>query len=205
MILPNLKVIMRYLIAGFLGLALTPLAFAQTKTPTPPPHRGEGKDTVSDKKTVVLEPSNKPAGPRFWVDLDTQIWWVKAAPVSVPTLSTFSAGSRSAATGAGGQAGLPGTTILSPSRLHYDPFVGGAVDIGGWLDSRERIGLEAGGLLLENKTAGYSNYSGGSTPLRIPFDNVPPGDGFPIGKSSFVLADPAFAKGGQSLSSSLHL
>jgi hypothetical protein len=40
-------------------------------------------------------------------------------------------------------------------------------------------------------------------PLRVPFSNVPPGAGFPLGSSSFVLADPGFAAGGQVISSSL--
>jgi hypothetical protein len=41
--------------------------------------------------------------------------------------------------------------------------------------------------------------------LRVPFSNVPPGAGFPLGSSSFVLADPGFAAGGQVISSSLQL
>jgi len=193
---------MKHLIAAFLGLALTPLAFSQATTPAP--HAASGKDTVDNKKFVILEPE-KNKGPRFWVNADAQIWWVEAAPVSQPTLTTFAPGSTSAKTGFSGQVGVAGTRVLSPRHLGYDPFVGGNVDIGGWLDDQQRLGLEVGGLLLENQTSSFSDYSSGSPALRVPFENVPPGDGFPIGKSSFVLSDPAFAKGGQSLSSSLHL
>jgi len=39
--------------------------------------------------------------------------------------------------------------------------------------------------------------------LRVPFVNVPPGAGFPLGASSFVLAQPGFAAGGQGIASSL--
>lgn len=213
MIPTNTDVIMKYIFAGILGIALTPLALSQTTTPAP--HASGGKDMVNDKK-IIMEPE-KPNGLRFWVNLDSQIWWVKAAPVSVPTLTTFAPGSTSASTGFGGQVGVDGTRVLSPDHLGYDPFVGGNVDIGGWLDSGERLGLDAGGLLLENQSSSYSDYSGGSPPLRVPFENVPPGDGAPVGKSSFVLSNPGrlsipgfpslpgLAKGGQSLYSSLHL
>jgi hypothetical protein len=195
--------IMKSLLVASLGLALTPLAFSQTNTLPPAPHATSGKETFDDKKTII-EPAT-PKDPRFWMDLDGQLWWVKSAPIATPTLTTFSHGSTSAKTGFGGNLGVPGTTVLSPHHLRYDTFFGGSADIGSWLDSRQRIGLEISGLLLEDKTTGFSSFSNGARPLRVPFENVPPGAGFPIGPSSFVLADPSFATGGQSITSSLHL
>jgi hypothetical protein len=146
-------------------------------------------------------------GQCLWANTDALLWWVKAAPVSVPTLTTFAPGSPSATSGFGGALGVPGTIVLSPDHLGYNPFGGGRVNIGGWLDSEQRLGLEVSGFLLETQTANSSTFanSAGSPPLRIPFVNVPPGAGFPLGESSFILASPGGATGGQLLSSSLHL
>ena len=131
---------------------------------------------------------------------------MKSTPLP-PVLTTFAPGSPSALAGLGGALGLAGTTILSPDHLGYDPFVGGRFILGGWLDNDQQFGLEVSGFFLANRTAGVSNFSdaNGAPSLRVPFFNVPPGAGFPLGQSSFGLAEPGFAAGGQILSSSLQM
>jgi hypothetical protein len=143
----------------------------------------------------------------LWASAEYLLWWVKTAPVSVPTLTTFAPGSPSATTGFGGALGVAGTTVLSPDHLVSNPFSGGRFLVGGWIDCDQRFGIEIGGFLTENRTDTWSTFSspGGLPSLRIPFFNVPPGDGFPLGESSFVLSDPGFANGGQMLVSSLNL
>lgn len=129
------------------------------------------------------------------------LWAVKSAPLP-PTLTTFAAGTPSAVTGNGGELGVAGTSVLSPDHLSSNPFAGGRFTVGRWLTD-PRFGVELDGFFLASRNAGFSATSNGSIPLRVPFFNVPPGAGFPLGSSSFLLADPNFAAGGQSISSSL--
>jgi hypothetical protein len=138
----------------------------------------------------------------WWASAEALVWWAKSAPLP-PTLTTFAPGSPSATTGAGGELGVPGTIVLSPDNLNYDPFAGGRFTLGRWLDPVQSLGIEVDGLFLASRSAGFSDASGGTPPLRIPFTNVPPGAGFPLGSSSFVIADPGFAAGSQSIDSSL--
>jgi Putative beta barrel porin-7 (BBP7) len=152
-----------------------------------------------------LKPRPKPPpAPTWWVSGGALLWTVKSASLP-PTLTTFVPGSPSAVTGFGGALGIPGTVLQSPDHLNYGPFGGGRFTIGHWLESDPRFGLEADGFFLGSKSTGFSSMSDGTSPLRVPFSNVPPGAGFPLGSSSFVLADPGFAAGGQVISSSLQL
>jgi hypothetical protein len=146
-------------------------------------------------------PPQPPATPTWWVSGGALLWSVKSTPLP-PTLTTFAAGTPSATTGAGGALGIPGTSVLSPDHLGYGPFVGGRFTIGRWLPD-QRFGLEADGFFLGGRSTSFAAASDGTIPLRVPFFNVPPGAGFPLGSSSFVLADPGFAAGGQAISSSL--
>jgi hypothetical protein len=154
---------------------------------------------------LPLKAKPKPsAEPTWWVSGGALLWAVKSTPLP-PTLTTFAAGSPSATTGFGGVLGVAGTSVLSPDHLNYGPFGGGRFTLGHWL-ADPRFGVEVDGFFLAGNSAGFSNTSNGTVPLRIPFFNVsPPALGFPLGPSSFVLADPAFAAGGQSISSSLQL
>lgn len=158
-------------------------------------------DAAGAADLPVKAPPQQPALPNWWVSGGPLLWSVKSGPLP-PTLTTFVAGSPSAANGAGGALGIPGTIVLSPDHVEYDPFVGGRIAVGRWL-ADQRFGLEAEGFVLGSRSTDFSAASDGTVPLRVPFVNVPPGAGFPLGSSSFVLADPAFAAGGQSISSSL--
>jgi hypothetical protein len=151
---------------------------------------------------VKAPPKPPPAQPSWWVSGGALLWAVKSAPLP-PTLTTFAPGTPSATTGFGGALGVPGTTVLSPDHLGYGAFPGGRFSIGHWLDSDPRFGLEVSGFLLGSRSSDFSDASGGTPSLRVPFINVPPGAGFPLGSSSFVLADPGFAAGGQVVASSL--
>jgi len=140
--------------------------------------------------------------PAWWASAEALVWWTKSSPLP-STLTTFAPGTPSATTGFGGALGVPGTTVLSPDNLRYDPSAGARFVLGRWLDPAHRWGLEAEGFFLGKQTADFSEASDGTQPLRVPFFNVPPGAGFPLGSSSFVLADPAFASGSQVINSSL--
>lgn len=147
-------------------------------------------------------PAAMPAPPDWWVSAGPLLWWVKSAPLP-PTLTTFAPGSPSATTGSGGALGIPGTTVLSPGHLAYGALPGADFTLGGWLASDRAWGVEAEGFFLGDSSASFSDASNGTPSLRVPFTNLPPGAGFPLGSSSFVLAAPGFAAGSQSINSSL--
>ncbi len=145
---------------------------------------------------------------RFWIKDEALIWWNKSAPVSTPLLSTYVAGSPSEFTGFGGELGQDGTIVLSPHHFNYNALVGDRLTVGMWLTDDQRWGLEASGFGLNTGTSNsvtISDGSVGSEPLRALFINPPPGAGFPLGESSFVLAQPGFASGGQTLFASSNL
>jgi len=151
----------------------------------------------------VKAPPKPVAAPTWWVSGGALLWWVKSAPLP-PTLTSFIPGSPSAAAGAGGELGVPGTIVVSPDHLGYGTLPGGRFTVGSWL-ADPRFGIEAEGFFLGSKGASFPQFSNNSIPLLVPFNNLPPGAGFPLGSSSFVLALPSFAAGGQSISSSLKL
>jgi len=145
--------------------------------------------------------------PAWWVSAEALVWWTKSEPLP-PTLTTFAPGSPSAAVGPtnfGGALGVPGTIVLSPSNLNYDPSAGARFTAGHWLDPAHVWAVDVEGFFLGNQAARFSTTSDGGLALRVPFTNVPPGAGFPLGSSSFVLADGGLAAGSQVVGASLQL
>jgi len=151
----------------------------------------------------VKAPPKPVAAPVWWVSGAALLWKVKSDPLP-PTLTTFIPGSPSAAAGSGGELGVPGTIVLSPDHLGYGPFGGGRFSVGRWL-ADPRFAIEAEGFFLGSKSASFGQFSNSSTALFVPFNNPPPGAGFPLGSSSFLLSFPGFASGGQSITSALKL
>jgi hypothetical protein len=148
------------------------------------------------------DPLVTPPSSAWWASAEALVWDVRSAPLP-PTLTTFAPGTPSATTGFGGQLGVPGTSVLSPDHIGYGMAPGARFSLGHWLDTNPKWGIEGEGFFLDSRTASFSASSSGTPPLRVPFTNVPPGDGFPLGPSSFVLADPGFAAGSQVIDSSL--
>jgi Putative beta barrel porin-7 (BBP7) len=88
------------------------------------------------------------------------------------------------------------------------PSAGARFTAGHWLDPAHNWAVDVEGFFPGNRNAGFSEASGanGSPALRVPFTNVAPGGaGFPVGSSSFVLADGGFATGSQVIGASLQL
>jgi hypothetical protein len=162
----------------------------------------------ADPAPLVTKDAALPPPPAWWVSAEGLIMWSKSAPLP-PTLTTFVPGSPSAAvspTNFGGALGVPGTIVLSPSNLNYDPSAGARFTAGHWLDPAHVWAVDVEGFFLGNQGAGFSEASNGTTALRVPFTNVSPGGaGFPLGSSSFVLADGGLAAGSQVIGASLQL
>ena len=200
--------------AWLIGLtsALGQQAYAQAQLAAPPGPLGQpanaqpqpmAPSAAVGQTADAQTPLAAPPAPNWWASADALAWGVKSAPLPVPTLTTFTPGSPSATTGFGGQLGVPGTSVLSPDHFGYGIMPGAHFTLGRWLDNDPSWGVEGEGFFLSSGTANFSASSSGMPSLRVPFNNVPPGDGFPLGSSSFVLADPGFAIGSQIINSSL--
>ncbi len=136
--------------------------------------------------TQGADPANAATGApavsisRFYGGIEYLHWWVKAAPLSVPLVST------------GPQQNKEGflvnsnTTILygapfSPAvggndKQPFPGFSGSRLTLGYWLDDEQRYAVEASGFLLQSRTTTFQvrGDSNGQPGMRIPvFNSVP--------------------------------
>jgi len=88
---------------------------------------------------------------RTWVQADYLLSWIKNAPLSVPIASVGLTTDR-----VPGALGQPGTVVVSPHELGYDPFSGGQLSAGMWFDDCRIVGVEASGFLLQNSSAHFT-------------------------------------------------
>jgi len=97
------------------------------------------------------------------------LFWVKNGPLATPLVTTTTPAGLLLPTGGG--LGVPGTTVLYNSTQDYGALSGGRLTVGGWLDDRDTIGLNARGFLLQQGTQRatfLSNGSATSPPLFVP-------------------------------------
>ncbi len=113
--------------------------------------------------------------PRIWGGAEALMWWTKSTPVNTPLLT--SALVPFAIDPTAGQIGSANTSVLLGGQS-YDlggPRLGGRFTLGGWLDSEDRIGIEANYLYIAPRTitrAVNSDGSPGSLALAIPYFDV---------------------------------
>lgn len=103
--------------------------------------------------------------PRFWVNGEYLLWWIKDQPVPVP-LATANPG------GGVPVLGGPGTVLLyGNTSQDMGTFSGMRFTAGGWLNDARTVGLEASGFLLEQRTntTFFGTDATGAPPLGLPF------------------------------------
>jgi hypothetical protein len=136
---------------------------------------------------AALPPPNldtDPPKPWFWASTEYLLWWVKNAPIGVPLVTGNNNPNSIAALNE------PGTAILlgagSGQSTSYGPFSGGRITAGAWLDTDHRLGFEASGFLLEERSFAFAASSaGGSAPvISIPLNATQPFPGNPAGETS---------------------
>jgi nucleoid-associated protein YgaU len=134
---------------------------------------------------IASEPAQAPViddchecAPRFWVDGEYLLWWVKNGPQPLPLVTTNST--------TPADFSVPGTAIVyGPSHFDYGVFSGGRVTAGYWLDADQRFGIEGRGFLLEQKSTTGFNISGAGNPIfAVPFFDLSP----PPSESSFLTS-----------------
>lgn len=87
--------------------------------------------------------------PRFWINADYLLWWIKDGPSRFPLLNGGKPASQ-------GIPGAPGTTVLfRGSNFDYGTFLGIRLKTG-LQDPSGTIGLEGGAFLLEHRATGFS-------------------------------------------------
>ena len=107
--------------------------------------------------------------PRLWVRADYLMWWTKG--MSVPPLVTTSP--ENTLRPQAGVLGEPGTTVLlGDERLLDDMRWGGRLQVGGWLDRCQCLGIEGEWFALGDEDARFVAESGGDPILARPIFNV---------------------------------
>jgi hypothetical protein len=107
-----------------------------------------------------------PAGPRIWGGIDYLMWWIERGPAP-PLVVTGSP-----ADPFPGALDQPGTrNLFGGQGLQYGTFNGLRLTLGGWLDSANTLGVEAGGFLLERRSVLFtaSGNANGQPFLATPF------------------------------------
>jgi hypothetical protein len=141
------------------------------------------KPETNTKTSYVLEPA--PVA-RFYGSVDYLYWWVKAAPLSVPLVSSGPVTETHH-----GLLGVPALDASESSILYGAPhspaqggnnsqafpaFSGARLTVGYWLDDERRFAIEGGAFSLQRQAAGYENRGGsdGNPVLGIPVYNSVP-------------------------------
>jgi hypothetical protein len=137
----------------------------------------------------LLVPGEAPGSSRFWLRSEYLAWWTKDAPLPAPLVTVGSASD--AIPGALGQ---PGTQVLyGGDNVGMGTANGWRLDLGMWLDTEQRFGLQAGFFVLERQASGFgafSDYNGNPVVAR---PVIIAGGG---GESSYVDSLPGSLAGG---------
>jgi hypothetical protein len=120
--------------------------------------------TPSPQSTAECQPL-----PRVWANAEYLLWWIKSGPVAAPLVTTSTDNPPSLHSGNLGQ---PGTQVLFGQQdLDYGAFSGLRVGAGAWIDPGGTFGVEARGLILEQRSVRWSAQSDstGTPLLALPF------------------------------------
>jgi hypothetical protein len=126
---------------------------------------------------------------RGWVDAEYLLWHISNGPLPIPVLTT----GNPVVLPAPGAIGQPSTSVLlGNSSMGYGSASGLRVNMGGWLNGDNTIGLEAGGFFLGQRTFSSSVASGSNNirPLYIPIFEPDLGR-----EGSYTIADPLLGGG----------
>ena len=188
---------MKHLLAGMALLAATQVCFAQA-TLVPPSETAPApvvqvSSEVPIASTPPVESFVSPRdsnGPTWWVEADYLLWWIRPGPLPTPLVTTGNP--KDPLPGALGQ---PGTrSLLGGSGLDYGTFSGARINLGGWLDCEQTIGIEGGGFLLEQRAVRFAvaSDSAGNPPIYLPVVNQDPASPNFGRQSIYTVADPLF-------------
>jgi hypothetical protein len=149
-------------------LLAAPALFAQSPLPTSLADAKDRADSSPSTPAPDVVTDAEPL-PRIWGDVEYLLWWLKSGPLPAPLVTTSTDSPPTAQSGALGQ---PGTHVLfGDQRLDYGAFSGVRAGAGVWIDPGCWLGLEANGLILEQRSVRFGAQSDGSGAplLAIPF------------------------------------
>jgi hypothetical protein len=128
------------------------------------------KRNAFDAPNNAMDPGVSPPN-TFWFGADYLLWWTKRGPLTVPLVTTDTSAVLPPLFTAG-RLDQPTTAVLfGGNGLNYGNTSGVRATLGGWLNEAQTFGLECSGLLLEQRTAGFSATSdaAGNPVLAVPF------------------------------------
>jgi len=128
---------------------------------------------------------------RIWGSAEVLLWWIRGG-ATPPLVTTGPA--NSAQVPPPGSLGGSGTSILFGGRRDSDdPYFGGRLTLGGWLNRSQTFGLEGSYFFLGSRSNSFTNSSSGAPGSRVlarPFFDV--STGLP---NSQLIAYPGLASG----------
>ena len=144
---------------------------AETLEEIPPPSANPALPEPDESPGEEFIPRN---APRWWVGADYLLWRTKSMPVNSPFVTTGPESDLFA-----GSLGRPGTQALYGGKAIDTGLLSGMrLRAGLWLDDDATLGVELGGLLLEQggETARFSGGANGANFFGIPFRNARTGE-----------------------------
>ena len=153
---------------------------APTGAPTAPPALSGGSTGLVPG--VDCLPAAVPAQPRFYGDVSYMLTWVKnglnPGPLAI------------AAPSAGALFGPATATLIGGQDSTFNGQSGARVNVGMWLGSENKFGVEAGGFILQQgslSSAAGTNGAAANTILARPFFNA---DLVPAGPDAIIIGGP---------------
>jgi hypothetical protein len=168
-------------------LALWFLGGGELHAPAAAPAPTSEEKTLPDEKapasgssgqaSVDLSPAaSSSPGYCLWAQADYLLWWVKAAPLPVPLVTTGDPAvgfdpTQVNTVNTAGAIGQPGTRVLLGDHSVDLPVSSGVrLTLGGWFDEDQRVGVEGSGFLLERFRTNFfaASDNAGFPPLYFP-------------------------------------
>jgi hypothetical protein len=181
----------------------------------------EGNDKAGLKQSSTARLPQAKLKTHWYGHAEYLLWWVKAAPLAVPLVSTGPTSSHHGSLDSANSTILYGAPFAPAAggnnQQNFPAFSGGRFTLGYWIDDARRFAIEASGFVLESQTAGYAIRSdaGGNPLLGIPMYNntIPSATGVSGKEDSLPFAlnnaagqiEPGVIKGGIVIDNTLRL
>jgi len=133
------------MLAGF-GMTLVALCVGEV-----PPALPTESGSIVQQQASNAAMGCEPRAATYWGSAEYLFGWIKDAPMPVPLVTQGDPNDSLP-----GALGQPGTQVLFGQQpVDFGTFNGGRLSLGAWLDGCQHYGLEATGMLLEQRTPAF--------------------------------------------------
>jgi hypothetical protein len=179
--------------AGLYVVPTVPYEPAQVAQPPMPSGLQDSWQTAPAAPLPTAD-QGKPEMYSVWARSEYMLWWIKAAPLPVPIVTTGTPSTGFPANTAGG-IGQAGTQVLlGDGTQDFRGFSGTRLALGAWVDSAGKVGFELSGFVLEHRAASFTDSSDGTgnPPIYLPRFNASAGieDALPGFAGNVIVTSP---------------